>query len=146
MLRDYSNLPRFCCFNRSLIDLCSNPFRWRFPLRFCRRVKILLLLFIFERIKLPPLITFKIGLRLIEIQSILNELLILLAQLIMLTQTVQNIGPNQNTLHAHIQINTHFIIIICSIVLDGIGIQSHQSLQQIVWSCFFEFVYLPFYF
>ena len=60
----------------------------------------------------------------------------------MLTEAVKDIRPDKYTLHAHVQVDAHFMVILRAIVLNCLRKQSHQRLKQVMRSVFLEVINL----
>ena len=64
-------------------------------------------------------------------------------QLIVLAKAIQDVGSHKYALHAHIEVDAHLMVIVRSVILNGVRVQSHQCLQQIMRSVFLKFINLP---
>ena len=64
-------------------------------------------------------------------------------ELVVFAEAVQNVRPHKHTLHPHVQINAHLVVIVRTIVLDGVRVQGHQGLQEVVGRVLLHLINLP---
>ena len=95
---------------------------------------LLLLIIILERVDTPSIVTFKIG---STSKLLADRSLFLFSHAIMITEAVEDIRADQHALHPHVEVDAHLMVVVGPVVLDGVTIQSHKSLQQVMRSVFF---------
>ena len=106
---------------------------------------LFLLLIIFKRVKRPSIIIFKVCFRFLTSHFLVESLFFGAWNFIMLTQAVKDVRSHEDRLHPHVEIYAHLMVIISSVILNCVGIQSHQRLKKVVRGVLFKVIDLSLY-
>ena len=46
-------------------------------------------------------------------------------QLVVLAEAIKDVGAHKYALHAHVEVNAHLVIVVRTVILDGVRVQGH---------------------